>query len=131
TASGTGIALKSVGYGNDEFVSVKVVSDGDLNTAVAQAGVYNFETADTNVASTDANDRILFAAANNKITDFGQNVSATINGILATTKGTTARINTDFLDVEIDLKTTGTGANAQALGALSAFTITGGGADFQ
>ncbi|MFQ5426896.1 MAG: flagellin, partial [Gaiellales bacterium] len=70
--------------------------------------------------------------ANNKITDNGQDVSATINGIVATTDGTTARINTDFLDVELDLQTgTGTGAEAQRLGAMTAFRITGGGAEFQ
>jgi len=42
-------------------------------------------------------------------------------------KGTTGRINTEFLDVEISLTTAG----AQALANISALTITGGGADFQ
>ncbi len=132
TASGTGLNLKSTAFGSDEFVSVRVVDAGSLNTAQATAGVYKFEAADTNTASTAGADRTLFSAANNKITDLGQNVSATINGIVATTKGTVARINTDFLDVEINLKSgTGSGAEAQRLGALTAFTITGGGADFQ
>jgi flagellin len=132
TASGTGLTLKSTEFGEDEFVSVRVVDAGTINTAQATAGVYKLESADTDTASTAAPDRTLFSAANNKITDLGQNVSATINGIQATTKGTTARINSDFLDVELNLKSgTSSGAEAQRLGALTAFTITGGGADFQ
>jgi flagellin len=128
----SGIALKSVGFGADEFVSVKVVSDGGI--AGVNAGIYELQDANSNAAkvSTAPADRTLFTAANNRITDRGQNVSATINGIPATTVGTVARINTDFLDVELNLSTgTGSGAEAQRLGALQAFTITGGGADFQ
>ena len=49
-----------------------------------------------------------------------------INGVSAVADGKTARINTDFLDVEIELTTGG----AQALGAIDALTITGGGARF-
>ncbi len=132
TSGAGGLTLKSDAFGSNEFVSVKVVSTGDINTAFANAGVYEFQSANTNVASTAGADRTLFSDAANKITDLGQDVSATINGIVATTNGTLARINTDFLDVEIDLKTgTGSGAEAQRLGALTAFTITGGGADFQ
>ncbi|HBS28606.1 MAG TPA: flagellin, partial [Phycisphaerales bacterium] len=131
-ASGTGgITLKSSGFGSDEFVSVRVVDAGSINTAQATAGVYEFQSANTGAASTVGADRTLFSAASNKITDVGQDLAATINGISATTKGTVARINTDFLDVEIDLKTgTSSGAEAQRLGAVTAFTITGGGADF-
>src|SRR5207302_5306564 len=57
---------------------------------------------------------------------------ATINGIAATAKGKTARINTDFLDVAVTLNTT----TSQQLGQIGgtgnpAFSITGGGASFQ
>ncbi len=128
--SGTGISLKSVEFGSDEFISVRAVNTGGLNTAVGTAGIYNYQVANNNLAN--AAGPTLWTAASNKVTDAGQNVAATINGIVATTQGKTARINTDFLDVEIDLKS-GTGANAEAqrLGALTAVTITGGGADFQ
>jgi flagellin len=71
-----------------------------------------------------------FANAKNGIRDSGQDLGATVNGIAATSEGRTARINTDFLDVEISLDTD----KAQALGSVNssgAFTITGGGADFQ
>lgn len=136
TLSGTGgtpssgIALKSVEYGDAEYVSVRVVNPGGINTAVAQAGIYRLQAQNNNAAQTTG--QTLFSAGSVKTTDFGQDVSALINGITATTTGTIARINTDFLDVEIDIKTgTASGAEAQRLGAISAFRITGGGADFQ
>jgi flagellin len=130
----SGIALKSVEFGETEFVSVRVVNAGGINTSAANAGVYELQDANSNAAkvSSAPADRTLFSSTNVKVTDYGQDVSATINGISATTNGTRARINTDFLDVEIDLKTgTGSNAEAQRLGALTAFTISGGGADFQ
>ncbi len=123
--SGTGLRLESDAFGSDQFVSVKVVNDAGAQGS----GLYNFLANNTAAADTAA--VTTFAAAENKITDKGADVSATINGITATTKGTVARINTDFLDVEVDLATAGTGTTAQRLGSLSAFTITGGGADFQ
>ncbi|HVZ93170.1 MAG TPA: flagellin [Phycisphaerales bacterium] len=127
TISGsTAIRLESDKFGSDQFVSVRVVNDG----GVGGNGIYRFEASNTALADTVATPTTWTGAAN-KITDFGQDVSATINGIVATTRGTSARINTDFLDVEVDLKSTGTGANAQTLGAVTAFRITGGGADFQ
>jgi len=126
----TGLRLESDALGSDQFVSVKIVDDGGIGTA-SNIGIYNFQTADADAVLTTSHTGFNASGATNGLTDEGQDVSATINGIVATTKGTTARINTDFLDVEIDLTTSGTGANAQTLGALSAFTITGGGADFQ
>ncbi|MFG0274403.1 MAG: flagellin [Phycisphaerales bacterium] len=129
TVSGTGLRLDSSDFGSNEFVSVKVTDDGSI--APANAGIYNFAAEDTNVAS--AATLQAFSAIANGVTDKGQDVEATINGIVATGDGAKASINTDFLSVEVDL-TTGTaagGANSQTLGALSAFTVTGGGADFQ
>ncbi len=123
TSGTTGIRLSSTEYGNDGFVSVKV----NNTSGVVGSGIYtyndaaNFATGGTGSAATT------FAAATNTVTDAGQNLGATINGINATTNGKKARINTDFLDVELELTT---GAS-QALANTAAFTITGGGADFQ
>ncbi len=129
-ASGTGARLISDKFGSSEFVSVRVIEDGSINTAVAQAGLYLLGAADTDVAQTSG--QTLFSAADNEVTDEGQDVAATINGIVATTAGTKARINTDFLDVEINLETgTSSGAEAQRLGAILAFNIADGGAEFQ
>ncbi len=125
----TGLRMVSEEFGSDQFVGVKVVDDGGIGSA-SNIGIYNFMGADTNDAA--ASVASTFATASNQLKDSGQNVQATINGIVATTKGTKARINTDFLDVEVDLKTgTSSGAEAQRLGTVNAFTIQGGGADFQ
>ena len=131
TVSGAGgLRLESTDFGSDQFVSVKVVNDGGISGA---NGVYQLDPGDAG-AYDSGTAAVTFANAGNPITDKGQDIQATINGIVATTKGTSARINTDFLDVEVDLAydTSGpAGANAAKLGLVQAFSITGGGADFQ
>lgn len=127
TSTSTGISLHSTGFGNEEFVSVKVVDDGSIGNA-SDIGVYNFEAGD--FSTVDVTGHTDFSGAGNGLTDFGQNIGATINGITATSDGKTARINTDFLDVELTLATSASQALG-AVGASNAFTITGGGADFQ
>ncbi|MCK4872233.1 MAG: flagellin [Phycisphaerales bacterium] len=123
-SSGTtdGVELRSTEYGSDAYVSVKVIDDGGIGAGLGLYGFQsdNAEAANTTILST-------FALATNAVKDDGQDVGASINGITATTDGKTARINSDFLDVEITL----TNAGAGAVGSISAFTITGGGADFQ
>lgn len=126
SASGTGVAIQSSGFGSSEFSSVKVVDDGGVGTA-SSIGVYGFEADDATTVDSTSFDTFDSGDAENGIRDAGQNVAATINGISATTNGRSARINTDFLDVEVDLTTT----RAQSLGSITAFEITGGGADFQ
>jgi flagellin len=121
TVSGTAIRLASTEFGSNELVSVRVIDDGG---AVGD-GVLTYEAQDNNAADTGS--AVAFTAASNRITDYGQDLGATINGINATTVGKTARINTDFLDVEVELTT----AASQNLANVSAFTISGGGADFQ
>ncbi len=128
TVSANGLRLDSTEYGSNEFVSVRVVDDGSI---AAGDGLHELATADTNSAV--AGSPVAFADLNNKVTDFGQDVRATVNGIVATTKGTQVRINTDFLDVEVNLEYNDASGNANAavLGKIDAFTIGGGGADFQ
>ncbi|MHC4975810.1 MAG: flagellin N-terminal helical domain-containing protein [Planctomycetota bacterium] len=129
TVSGNGLRLDSSEFGSEEFVSVKVSDTGSI--AGTGIGIFDYAASDTAVAS--AAQITTFANAANAVTDKGQDVAATINGIVATGRGTKAAINTDFLAVEIDL-TSGTAAgtaNSQTLGAVQALTITGGGADFQ
>ncbi|MBX3351960.1 MAG: flagellin [Phycisphaeraceae bacterium] len=121
TVSGTAIRLASTEFGSSELVSVRVLDDG----GAAGDGVFTYEAANNNAANVGS--ATTFATAANRITDYGQDLGATINGINATTVGKTARINTDFLDVEIELSTTA----SQNLANVQAFTITGGGADFQ
>jgi flagellin len=126
--SGTGIKFYSSDFGSQNFVSVKVVKDGTIDTG--NLGIYNLLGNNTNAA--DASAHTAYSAANNGLRDQGQDIGATINGIQATANGKTARINTDFLDVSITLDD----SKAQTLGAVGtgsnpAMQITGGGADFQ
>jgi flagellin len=125
TTSGTGVKLASQEFGSKNFVSVKVVNDASIQGS--NVGVYQLNAKDFGTA--DATSIVAFnsSAADNGVRDSGQDVVATINGIAATSDGKTARINTDFLNVEVTLNT----ATSQAQGSVDAFTITGGGADFQ
>ncbi len=129
-ASGNGILIKSIKFGSDEFVKVKVTDDG----GVTGTGIGVFNLSASNANAVDATTRVQFTSspAKNGLTDKGQDVGATINGVNAVAEGTKASINTDFLSVEVDLVASG-GSNPDAikLGKLDAFTITGGGADFQ
>ncbi|XAL98772.1 flagellin [Phycisphaeraceae bacterium D3-23] len=118
-ASGNYIELKSTGFGDSEFVSLQV------NDAAGQAGGVKLASAldedALNVAAGTA-----FSALSNPVRDEGQDIGATVNGVQAVTNGKNVSINTDFLDVSFEL----TDAGAQALAAISALTITGGGAQF-
>ena len=129
SVSNDDIRLTSIDRGSSEFVSIKVIDDG--NIAVG-AGVTELDPGDENAASGAAT-AWTAAALTNGLTNEGQDVEAFINGQKATTSGTVARVNTDFLDVEIDLAfdTASTEGSAAKLGKVSAFTIQGGGADFQ
>ena len=71
-----------------------------------------------------------FSALTNPVREDGQNVDGTVNGISAVGDGNSLSVNTDFLNVELTLATTGA-LNSQTLGGATAFTISGGGADFQ
>jgi flagellin len=116
---GTGIMLKSTEFGSDAHVQVDVIDDA------GQAGaIHNVSAIDEDVVKTAGG--TAYSAVTNPIRDAGQDVSAIINGVAATSKGKVASVNTDFLDLSIELTTAG----AQAQATIAAFTITGGGAKF-
>lgn len=127
TTSGTAIKLESVQFGSNEFVSATIVDDGSLNTAAATAGVYGIAASDFDLASAAAVTLFSAAPAENGVRDDGQDITGTINGLVAVGQGRSLSVNSDFLDVEFSLDT----ATSQTLGSVAAFTITGGGADFQ
>ena len=127
SAGTTGVALRSSDFGSDEFVSVTIVDDGTIGTG-SNIGVYNFQSGDNGtIDSSSHTDFTDTGAAGDGIRDEGQDIAGTVNGLLATGKGKTLKVNSDFLDVSITLDT----STAQSLASVSAFTITGGGADFQ
>jgi flagellin len=121
-----GIKLASTEFGNSQFVSVKVVADGTM--AGSEVGVYKLT--DNNFNTLNAASKTTWANATNHTADYGQDLGATINGIQATSNGRTARINTDFLDVQLTLDQT-TATTIGGVGTGQAFKIAGGGADFQ
>jgi flagellin len=129
-ASGTsnGIRLVSTDYGSSKFVSVKVVQDGTMTAS--NVGVYNWNATDMNTIDASSVQAYSSTPAHNGIRDAGQDLGATINGITATSNGKTARINTDFLDVQVTLDNA-TATTLGSIGSGTAFAITGGGADFQ
>jgi flagellin len=126
--SGTAVTLRSEDYGSREFVSVKTGGDAAAGLDTNGDGIIEYEADDSNVGNTTP--ASTFAAAANPVRDDGQNVDGTINGIAAVGDGLSLAVNTDFLNTEITFATTGT-LNALTLGGGRAFTITGGGADFQ
>jgi flagellin len=123
TVSGTGIRVASEEYGTSHFTTVKVIADA----GVAGGGIFGLVDDNFNAASTSGPSAFNSTGASNGVTDDGQDIGATINGIAATSNGRVARINTDFLDVSVTLDA----GTAQTLAAVDAFDITGGGADFQ
>ncbi|RNC82063.1 MAG: flagellin [Phycisphaera sp.] len=123
-ASGNGVRLQSSEFGSNEFVTTKIVDDAQQGGNVTSYLATEFGNGDADLGAFNS------TAATNGIRDIGQDIGATINGIVATTNGKTAKIDTDFLNLEISLDTT----NSQTLGAVGTgqtFSIAGGGATFQ
>jgi flagellin len=123
-----GINLASSEFGDDAFASVKVVEHGNMD-ANGTAGIYLYEAGDAGTASATVFSE--FSAAANAVSDYGQDVGASINGLAATADGLKIQVTSDFLDVEMTLDGTTAGQGALDVGAIDAFSITGGGADFQ
>jgi flagellin len=127
TTSSTGIVLKSTSLGSDQFVSVDVIDDGEINTPVGAAGVYLLSSNDENVARAAA-DNTDFDSVTSPIRDEGLDVGAVVNGVTARGRGDEISVNNDNLDLKITLSSEGNGA--QILESFTAFRITGGGAKF-
>ena len=117
--SNSGIDFRSTDFGSDQFVSLKVGENaGVVGANIVQGGAaaaYTYTGTPTGVATGAT------------VRDNGQDIGGTINGVLATGKGRTLRVASDFLDTSITLAA----ATAGATGTTNAFTITGGGASFQ
>ncbi len=127
--SGDGVRLQSTEFGGDEFVNVKIIDDAQQDGNVTSLTADDFTTGDADLGAYDS------TVASNGIRDEGQNLGATINGIVATTNGKTARIDSDFLNLEVTLSDDSANNTAQTLGAVGGgtrtFAIAGGGATFQ
>jgi hypothetical protein len=118
TASGTGLTVKSVEFGDDQFVSVRMVDTGGINTAIATGGVYVLNATNNNAALPNVS--TLFTAASNRITDLGQDIDGVVNGWNAVGNGRSLYAVTQNLQTQFRLS----GEAAQSNQPFRAYTIT-------
>lgn len=120
------VVLESTDFGSNEYVSVEVIDDG--GQAAGGGGNISTYAGDFGDAASLTTEGLFDStAATNGIRDDGQDIGGTINGLLAVGTGKTLSVTSDFLDLEFTASDTA----SQTLGGISAFSITGGGADFQ
>ncbi|MFG0246267.1 MAG: flagellin [Phycisphaerales bacterium JB052] len=120
------VVLESTDFGSNEYVSVEVIDDG--GQAAGGGGNISTYAGDFGDATSLTTEGLFDStAATNGIRDDGQDIGGTINGLLAVGTGKTLSVTSDFLDLEFTASDTA----SQTLGGISAFSITGGGADFQ
>jgi flagellin len=100
----SGLLFTSLDYGSDQFVSVKKIGEGGAFFSVASQQNGNITQRDT-----------------------GQDVSALVNGALATGRGLDVSLNTPALSLKLSLAA----AFATTVGNTSDFDISGGGVNFQ
>ncbi|MHC5026439.1 MAG: flagellin N-terminal helical domain-containing protein [Planctomycetota bacterium] len=100
----SGLTFNSTAYGSEQFVSVQKFGNGGDFFSVHES-----------------------QGGNQVQRDEGRDVSAIINGALATGRGTSVSLNTPALSIELLLDET----YAQTLNSTKTFEITGGGATFQ
>ncbi|MFM9996829.1 MAG: flagellin hook IN motif-containing protein [Phycisphaerales bacterium] len=121
-ASGTGIRFETDGYGSDQFVSVNVVSGGGLTGS--NVGLY--ELTSDNFVRADPKSHSGWSTGLG-VSDRGQDVSATVNGVKAHGRGEFLRFDLPEAAGWLRL-TTGRAtslANAQTLGTFRPFRILG------
>lgn len=100
----SGMTFNSIAYGSSQFVSVRKIGEGGAFFSVADAQNGNITQRDT-----------------------GRDVSALVNGALATGRGLDISLNNPALSLKLSL----TSDFATTAGATSGFDITGGGVNFQ
>jgi hypothetical protein len=86
----TGLQLRSTEFGDDAFVSVRLLSSGGIESAPGHAdntGLYRFIENSSNTADTAPGSRTAFSQAYDGVTDHGQDVEALINGVQAQVNG--------------------------------------------
>jgi len=116
--------MVSDSFGSSELVSIKIRDDGSI---AAGSGILTLSSTNFNVATAASAQAFTTSVASNGIRDEGQDIGGSINGLVAVGRGKELSVNSDFLDVSFTVST----AAAQTLAGALAFTITGGGADFQ
>lgn len=120
TISGnTGLMLFTNEFGTDQVISVRRLNEPDVGNS------WQTRRFDDNAAVPGS---IPWATLNQADQDRGRDVSALVNGALATGRGTEVSLNTPSLGVRLKLSN---GAAIRPDAAVSTFYVTGGGALFQ
>lgn len=121
--SHTGVRIQSTEFGDDNFVSVRMLDHGGINEAVLYAGVYQLSAYGTTVAAPREHE--LFSDFV-KLQDFGQDAAAVINGIEAEADGIQLHVREPHLNLSFALQTDFGHdlPNPHPLGDFIAFTIT-------
>lgn len=112
-ASGTGVRLESIGYGDDKFVRVRVVNP----SSVGGSGVVQYRR--DNALVVDPQTVTSFTNAINGVIDRGQDIAGTIDGIAAVGRGLSLRVPQDSIDLSINFNSFG----AQRLASFRAFNL--------
>lgn len=121
--SGTAVRVDTIGRNADEFVSVRVVDDGDI--VGNNIGIYRFDPTDGYTA--DPQTRVAFEQAEGQtLTDFGQNLVAFVNGAQATSTGDTA-ITVDIGGLKVAFDLSISRAQSGPTFPFRAFTVVGEG----
>lgn len=125
----SGVVFQSADYGSREFVSVERIG-GTNNTAISPWRTYAIagEAPFPSAATFDFNAMIASGALTSATRDGGKDVTALINGTLATGDGLSVSVNSQALSMRMILTET---AATNPSTAVSPFYITGGGALFQ
>jgi flagellin len=123
TASGSGVRVNSTEFGSDQFVSVKVVDDGDIQGG---DGIHTYSATDTNSIGSQV-DTFANLEGGTATQDNGQDVQALVNGQKVDSSGRTLDINLDNLNAEVTLSdSSGSALDAQTTGSGKLFDAEGG-----
>jgi len=124
-----GVTLGSSGLGSDEFVSVRVTNDADIQTIGGSGGLGVYRFAEDNINAVDRASVVTFdSATTSDVLDDGQDIGGFINGIEVTGLGTTMFADLgDGASITLDVLLTAAAfdVDAQRPGFTS-FTLIGG-----
>jgi len=124
----SGVSFRSVSYGSKSFVSVRRIGGPDASSDSWRTYKFNNNAPVPNNSPFGWTSLITAGTLTVAQRDEGQDVSALVNGNLATGDGLTVRTNSPELGIDISLSAAAATAPA---GSIPSFNITGGGALFQ
>lgn len=126
-AEASGVTIQSERFGDNAFISVRVVDDGGLQDVAPGVGLYRTMPANSNQPDPATRIDLDSTLAASGVTDRGQDIRGIVNGWSITGQGTHVWINRPNLKLRIDVAAgplePGMTANAQNPGIFRAFTL--------